>query len=179
MATKSRFSRKRLARYRRFEEEFVEVRPSQVLRDKLGLPNEMGVFAKKNIPKGTTIGVYYGLLYTSPEIDELYDGGLAKYVLSSTEGYCRDCEDANVSTVMRYINCHRGLGVEPSVEFEDRDTHKDFLVKAMRPIKRGEELFVDYGEEYWGDNSTSSTSTSASTSTSTGDTPIQTSVSMK
>jgi hypothetical protein len=144
-----RISEKRLARYRQREDEFVRVGTSQILKDALGLPDEKGLFAKVDIPRGTVIGVYYGPLYTTSEINRMYGDGLAKFVLCSEEGYCRDCADETQSTLMRLINSNWKLGRKPSVKFCDRDDKQDFLVRAIRDIRAGEELLVDYGTEYW------------------------------
>lgn len=128
---------------------YVEVGTSTILQEVLGLAGERGLFAKVDIPKGTVIGVYYGPLYTTKEINRMYKGGLAKYVLGSDQGYCRDCVDETVSTLMRLINSNWKLGLKPTVEFVDRVEKKDFLVKAVRDIAAGDELLVDYGDEYW------------------------------
>ena len=148
-----RLSRKRLARYRAREDEWVEVRESRLLAEVLGLHGELGVFARRTIPKDTVVGIYYGPLYTSEEINALYGAGLAKYTLESSGDlkYCRDCAKAEESTKMRYINSNRGLGREPSVEFRDRDASRDFSVVAVRTIPAGDELFIDYGENYFDD----------------------------
>lgn len=147
-----RISRKRLARYRAYEAALVELGVSSLLAAKLGLQGEMGVFARATIPAGSVVGIYYGPLYTNEEINALYQDRQAKYTLASDTGYSRDCADATQSTLMRYINSNRGLGLPPSVAFEDRDKCRDFVVRALQDIEPGEELLVCYGPAYFSDN---------------------------
>ena len=53
--------------------------------------------------------------------------------------------------IARYINdCINPAGY--NVQFEKRPLVKPFacaIVRAIRPIKEGEEIFVSYGKRYW------------------------------
>lgn len=53
------------------------------------------------------------------------------------------------SCVARYINDSIGTGNENNCFFYSDPKIKKSYIKTSRKIKKGEELFVDYGPEYW------------------------------
>ncbi len=107
-----------------------------------------GVRAAKNLPKGTRIGCYMGVLRNSKDVIEFRDWrydyayGLKNYYVDASD--CKSmmailnhsCYD-NVGT--RYVlhECYDGM-IECHIEFF-----------TIRDIHVGEELFIDYGPDYW------------------------------
>jgi len=51
---------------------------------------------------------------------------------------------------MRFINDYRGIAQENNVEFRGAGPDKvECIVVAIKNIKKGEELLVDYGNKFW------------------------------
>jgi hypothetical protein len=103
----------------------------------------LGVFAEEFIPKGKLIGNYDGKMIQrkkkhfdpdySMEINEKYvvDGSYYPRPLTSMI-------NDTYKTKKKY-NC----------EFIVRESKKRVEVHSIRPIAEGDELYIDYGNEYW------------------------------
>jgi uncharacterized protein len=110
-------------------------------RDKLVVRKSiagLGLFATAPIKKGSFIIEYVGPLLTQEEADR--KGGLYLFALGKNwtiDGTAR-------SNTARYIN-HSCVGTncEP-IQYANH-----ISIKAKRNIKPGEELFYDYGKEYF------------------------------
>lgn len=119
--------------------EYVEVRESKI--------HGKGVFAAKDIPKGTDIIEYVGMLVTKKESDDIADEQIEKAGKDENEGAVYLFElnkkydvNGNVSwNTARLIN----HSCEPNCETEGDDNH--IFIQAMRDIKKGEELSYNYG----------------------------------
>jgi len=116
-----------------------------------------GVFATNYITKNTKIGRYQGLGMTKSMIDSIYGTGIATYALSVTCTNASDCgtyephKDHIVcidglfgGNWTTYINDGPHSGIAENVYFAENGT-----IITLTDIKKGEELFVSYGEEYW------------------------------
>lgn len=106
-----------------------------------------GVFAKKNISKGTKIIQYVGNKITSRQADDIYNENYERHEKNPKQGAVYLFElnkryhlDGNVSwNTAKYIN----HSCEPNCE---ADIIKgEVWVIALRDIKKGEELFYNYG----------------------------------
>lgn len=98
----------------------------------------LGLFATEPIKKGSFIIEYKGPLLTQDEADR--KGGLYLFALGkewTIDGTAR-------SNMARYIN-HSCIGTN----CEPIQYAKHVKIKAKRNIKVGEELFYDYGKEYF------------------------------
>lgn len=106
-----------------------------------------GVFAKKNIPKGTQIIEYVGEKITKKEADRRAEKQLDKSKNHSVDGGVYIFElnkkydiDGNVSwNPARYIN----HSCNPNCETESDE--ESIWIVALRDIKKGEELSYNYG----------------------------------
>jgi SET domain-containing protein len=127
--TRKRASRKPAV----WSEADFEVKPSSI--PGIG----MGLFAKHAIRKGDTIGPYEGRHLTDrqchrkPWID-------SHHLLH----VCKDCTIYG-ENYTRYIN-HSD---KPSVHFVVSTRWRTARVEALRNIRAGEELFLDYGPDFW------------------------------
>ncbi len=98
-----------------------------------------GLFSLVEISPGDTVGPYLGEQITdaaseqSPYIDSHYLLWL-----------CTDCLIVGESYT-RYIN-HSG---EPNVQFVVSTRWKKARVEAIKKISPGEEIFLDYGPDFW------------------------------
>jgi hypothetical protein len=76
------------------------------------------------------------------------------YVLDSGHGFAWDASDTSLSAWPRFINSSQWQGTqlaEPNVQFvKGINENEEFTVfiRALREIKQGEELFIDYGPYY-------------------------------
>ena len=108
----------------------VEVKPSHS-----GMGD--GLFAAGDIGKGDFIVEYTGKIITTKAADALK----TRYLFELDEDWTIDGE--GLSNTARYIN----HGCSPNAEAEIQDGH--ILISALRVIRAGEEITIDYGEEYF------------------------------
>jgi len=100
-----------------------------------------GVFTTCDIDEGVTIGEYTGELVDMSKIQEH-----GKYAWSLKNGQAVDAIDPEKSNWLRYINDHR-TEEGNNLSMYERDNRVYY--QTNRPIKKGSELFVSYGESYW------------------------------
>lgn len=97
---------------------------------------------------GDVIIPYDGEIITKQQLDQRYgDDEIAPYALEREKTDPPDFIDAA---------CERGLGAfanhKPESEANAKYSHhseKGMAIVAIKPIKHREEIFVDYGEDYW------------------------------
>lgn len=121
--------------------------------DKSTLPNAgKGLYTKVDIAKGEKIVEYKGEIITWKECEKRFgedEGGYAFYVNS------KHCIDAFFTPqhLARYANDARGLsrikGLTNNAVYETMKDKKVFIVSTKK-IPAGAEIFVSYGDEYWG-----------------------------
>jgi SET domain-containing protein len=133
------------------DESYVEIRDSTLINA------GKGVFAKKNIFKETIIGQYSGKVLLKKELDKKYGDNVAPYVLSVICRSSINCgkvyryhkhklfiDGESCGHWTRYINDGPHSGINANVAFLE-----DGKVISLTNIEKGEEIFVDYGDEYW------------------------------
>jgi SET domain-containing protein len=126
-----------LALSRQLQEEHFSVQPSTI--EKAG----MGLFSKVPINKGDTIGHYTGFVISDEEA-ELEPHCDSHYIL----WVCRDCNivgEGPKASYTRFIN----HAPKPNAEFIVSTRWKKARIAAIKPIKPGEEIFLDYGPYFW------------------------------
>lgn len=98
----------------------------------------IGCFATRNINKNEIVGAepYFvftnGYLHTELE-DYFWSFENKKYIINGLGSYCNHSYDNNVTLLFNDI----------------KQNMKFIRVKAIKDIKKGEELFTNYGEIYW------------------------------
>ncbi len=97
-----------------------------------------GLFARMPIAKGDFIVEYTGKKIPTKVADEMDE---ARYLFEVDKKWTIDGEDE--SNIARYIN----HSCDPNAESEIHDQH--ILISAVRDIAPGEEITMDYGEEYY------------------------------
>ena len=103
-----------------------------------------GVFSLIPIKKGDTIGSYIGRYMNDKE----FESGKHEnnhYILHICKNCYIDAEDLKKSNYTRFINHSK----KPNCKFVVSTRHKTARVEALRNIKIGEELFLDYGPEFF------------------------------
>eukprot|EP00048_Salpingoeca_helianthica_P007358 m.109474 g.109474 ORF g.109474 m.109474 type:complete len:191 (+) comp14308_c0_seq2:2147-2719(+) len=124
---------------------------------------QKGMFAAKNIVKGSfVVGMlsapshihrgahkekieYIGQVVTDEECSATSD-----YTMRLRPGLAIDGE--RMANDARYINDYRGIGERASVELReatDRRGLPAMAVYALRDIRRGEEILLNYGKGFW------------------------------
>lgn len=112
-----------------------------------------GVFALRQISPGEVVGIYEGQQLCDADYAFAVTKGITSgnYGFGVGDGWVCDGEDPELSSWLRFINHSvRRLNC-------DSGTLKAFgmslgiLVEVISPIQPGQELFVDYGRDYWDD----------------------------
>ena len=106
-----------------------------------------GVFATKNIPKHTNIIEYIGEKVTKLEGDRRSSIRIKKYLNSNKTGSVYifelnkkyDIDGAPLYNKARYINHSCNPNCEVNI------TNNEIWISSIKNIKKGEELFYDYG----------------------------------
>jgi SET domain-containing protein len=102
-----------------------------------------GVFAARKIPAGTRILEYGGARISAKEADRRHptnpDDPFHTFFFSLSSGKVIDGGDEGNDS--RWIN----HSCEPNCESQEGSAGKRVYIVALRDLKRGEELFYDYG----------------------------------
>lgn len=114
------------------ESDLVEVRQSQV--------HGQGVFALKDLRAGQEIGYYTGRRYRPDETHDDWDGSLT-YLFGLSDGSVIDGAQGGNAT--RNINHACTPNVE-AVEHWDADGVLMLVIRTLRRVRAGAELFLDY-----------------------------------
>ena len=103
----------------------------------------MGLFAKHAIGEEDTIGYYTGEVITEKEFHDP-ERPFSAYVMWVTKDHILVGEGPKANYT-RYIN-HDD---EPNAFLVVSSRWKTARIQALRDIEAGEEIFFDYGEDYW------------------------------
>ena len=116
-----------------FQESDFEVRPSSI--EGCG----QGLFSRVKIGPGDTVGPYLGEQITDAQSEQppYIDSHYLLWI-------CRDCLIVG-ENYTRFINHSE----EPNVQFVVSTRWKSARVEALCEIEPGEELFLDYGPDFW------------------------------
>ncbi|MFM8914474.1 MAG: SET domain-containing protein [Flammeovirgaceae bacterium] len=107
-----------------------------------------GLFTRASIKKGTRIVEYKGRKRRWKDVKHL--DGINGYLMYITREAVIDALPA-IHTLGRYANDAKGLSrignLRNNAEYVS-EGHRCFI-EATRDIRKGEEILVDYGKEYW------------------------------
>lgn len=111
-----------------------------------------GLFTKKEIKKGERFIEYLGEIITEKELEKRAEQDKYGYGFYINKKKCIDAYNTP-EAIARYANDAKGFsrikGLRNNCCY---DVWKQRgWIKAERNIKAGEEIFVDYGNEYWKD----------------------------
>jgi uncharacterized protein len=127
----------------------VALLEKQLYVKKSGIPNSgMGLFTKKAIPKGTKIVEYKGRKSAWKDVKD--EDGKNGYIFYINRNHVIDALP-HKSALARYANDARGLVKIPGIK-NNADYVIDGLkayIESKKPIEAGQEIFVDYGKDYW------------------------------
>lgn len=103
----------------------------------------LGVIATQDVPAGTLVSYYKGRVLQKESASSRYQVWVCK-------GYIIDAED-EMDCIARYIN-HLPKGGRSNCRFVMRHEtggKKTVKVITTRTIRSGEEVYLNYGGEYW------------------------------
>jgi hypothetical protein len=125
----------------------TQVKPTKSIRSK-GI--QMGLFATQDFDEGDYVTEYGGVLITEDDFKKNH----SEYVIRSFDGSFWDA--AVVSEPFReqgrWINDARGTDYEYNCAWEDdheEEPPRPLFVVTTKPVKKGEEFFINYGNQYW------------------------------
>lgn len=134
----------RLAKFKKYNRDSVEIKTSIIEGAGLGL------FAKKDIPKGTIIDAYYGRRIGLKEYYEISDYRSAYIMTINDNEFIEAGEEKNfVSYINDACGLTRNTGIRNNCKFDLDQSGKEMLLITTRNIKAGSELFCPYGKSYW------------------------------
>lgn len=128
-----------LLRHARPLQHGVEVRPSRIS----GAGD--GLFATESHAEGSIVCEYTGIIWPNAVAWQRRD---KNYLMKLGDNKYVDALYSR-EVLARYINDCRGRLGGYNVWFDKRPAEDRALVVALRDIRAGEELFVDYGRFYW------------------------------
>ncbi len=105
-----------------------------------------GLFAARDFKKGENIVQYTGEILTVAQYDKRYgDDAMGAYGITLNDNQVIDAAKTS-SSVARYACDFHGSNLKgPNAQYESDD--KEVWIVALRKIKKGEEIFTDYGDE--------------------------------
>ncbi len=120
-----------------------------LFKKKSKLPNAgNGLFTKKEIAKGVRIVEYRGKLCKWKDVK--HQDGHNGYLMYITRNAVIDALPTKTA-LGRYANDAKGLvrigGVKNNCEYVSEGSR--CFIESIRLIKKGEEILVDYGREFW------------------------------
>ena len=118
----------------------------------LGSAAGKGLFAAKDYKRNEVVARYTGDLIPSTSGDDLVDNKESSHyrlLLSEVgQGAIIDAARTNAAEG-RMVNDARGSGKKNNCKFSCNQVKKTAVLRAVRRIMKGEELFVNYGPSFW------------------------------
>ena|SRR3989338_11540433 len=124
-----------------------------------------GVYAKRDIPAGVIIGRYNGYNKKLEDVDYnemVYAADIGDNKVRIGSGISAIINDTVILRKLTPIETHyaqtygifpRHNGLEHNTQFIrtqlSADKSPDIYIQTILPIKKGDELFIDYGKQYW------------------------------
>lgn len=126
------------------ESDYLYVKVSQLLNSGNGL------FTAIDIYKEEIIAVFKGEILTDKESDKRAKQGNNNYFMNLLNGSILDC--MHTDCYAKYANDASGF-VKSDYKNNAKitlDDNQNVCLIAIKKIKSGEEIFCDYGKNYWG-----------------------------
>lgn len=112
-----------------------------------------GAFAATRITKGSRVGEYSGQLLCQERYERLRNPAYVFEVRKKFEGryytFYIDAKDPRRSSELRYVNGARTPAQKRKINVEAYQYKEKIYYRATRTIRAGEELLIDYGDNYW------------------------------
>lgn len=114
----------------------------------------LGGFAKRDMPLGTRLGWYRGMILSKNQWLDLIND---KYTWeiddpdNPKKHYYIDAYSVRRNNKLRFINGCKTPGQIMLVNVEAYQKEGRMWYKTIRNVRKGEEFIVDYGDDYWND----------------------------
>lgn len=116
----------------------------------------LGAFSKRDIKEGTRLGAYEGVELNYDDYMKLEDQTYVFEVGKKQNGryiiFYIDASDAQNGNELRYVNGAKTPEQQAMINLRAYQYKEKIYYKATRDIKAGEELIIDYGDNYWHDD---------------------------
>jgi len=120
------------------------------------IPNSgLGLFAKKSFKSGDYICKFTGELINNREFKKRDVGGPRSHYFIDMSSHHKGLtlDVYNSKSIARYANDAEGMGKIPGLTnnatiYTTKSGYSAYL-SATKDIESGEEIFVNYGEDYW------------------------------
>ena len=132
----------------KLKNELIVIKKSKIPRAGLG------AFANKDISQGTKIGEYKGDVLDKKAYDKLkntfYTFEVAKKnKKGSYKTYYIDASKKKAGRELRFVNGAHGNKQRKLINLEAYQYAEKIFYRAHKNIRAGEELIIDYGDNYW------------------------------
>lgn len=113
-----------------------------------------GLFVKKDFKRGEIVCEYEGEIVPWSVCEKRAEEGHEGYAFFITKNRCVDAYFTK-DAIGRYANDAKGIGRVDGLknnaqyEIKTRQGEKRVFIVATRTIKANDEVFVDYGKDYW------------------------------
>jgi hypothetical protein len=110
----------------------------------------LGTFATQFIPVNTNLGKYYGDVTTNPPVNTDYawtifdTDKIGKQMKKYVDGI-----NYKENNPLRYVNAPKNQQEKSIINTSMFQREGNVHYKTTRNINKGEELFIDYGDNYW------------------------------
>ena len=106
----------------------------------------LGLFADEDLRAGTKLGEYTGHRTTIKPADSDYVFEVTIYNKKGKIDHYEYIDAARSSCSLRYIN---GADTSNPANVKSYQWKGRIYFKTLKPVRKGTEFFVDYGDEYW------------------------------
>lgn len=106
-----------------------------------------GLFSEKDLEKGDYIGEYAGLVRTVDKTNPDTNAYCFHYPSKYWSWKYFVIDAFEYGNLLRFVNHSNEANLEPQILLKKGLLHLIFLCK--KPISKGEQLFIDYGPDYW------------------------------
>ena len=113
---------------------------------------DMGAFANKDLEKSTSLGWYRGKLMNEHQRNKLKDDGYVWVIDIKGKEMFIDAKPIKRNNKLRYVNGAKTKKQKKLVNVESYQYKEKIRYRTMKKIKKGEELIIDYGDNYWEEN---------------------------
>lgn len=109
----------------------------------------MGLFATVDIPKGTKIGYYAGVYLNEKQYNRLKNQNYVWYIKKDLYVDAYPCKKALLRYSNSFMSRKQRIKMKKKYNIEPYTYGGKLWYRTIRNVKAGDELFIDYGPEYW------------------------------
>lgn len=123
---------------------------SRLMVKKSSIPKAgMGLYAKQDIPKGTKLGYYAGVYLNEEQYNKLRNQDYVWYVKKNLYVDAYPCKKALLRYINSFMSSKQRIRMKKQFNVEPYTYNGKLWYRTIKNVKAGDELFIDYGDEYW------------------------------